>query len=60
MSDNMHTEPEELTEDQRYNLACSKAQEAASKAYWDMDHRLGELEEEYGLDYGTLEDYRLR
>lgn len=60
MADNMHTDPKVLTKSERYNVACSKAQQAATQAYWDVDHRLGELEEEYGLEYGTLDDYRLR
>ena len=60
MADNMHTEPADLTEDQRYNVACEKARVAAANAYWDMDHILGGLEETYGLEHGTWDDYRLR
>lgn len=49
----------ELSYDDRLSNAQDRAREAYMNAMWDNDQVLGILEREYGLEYGTLDEYRI-
>jgi len=49
----------ELSYDDRLSRASETARENYSNAMWDNHQVLGILEREYGLEYGTLDDYRI-
>ena len=49
----------ELSYDERLSKATDRAHEEYMNAMWDNDQVLGILEREYGLEYGTLDQYRI-
>ncbi len=49
----------ELSYDERFSAASDKAHTERMNAMWDNDQVLGILEREYGLEYGTLDEYRI-
>ena len=49
----------ELSYDERLSNAQDRAREEYMNAMWDNDQVLGILEREYGLKYGTLDEYRI-
>ena len=49
----------ELSYDDRLSRATNKAHEEYMNAMWSNHQVLGILEREYGLEYGTLDDYRI-
>ena len=49
----------EKTHEERFVNACAKASDWCSNAISENHHMLGNLETEYGLEYGTLDLYRL-
>jgi len=49
----------ELSYDERLSNAQDRAREEYMNAMWDNDQVLGILEREYGLEYGTLDQYRI-
>ena len=49
----------ELSYDERLSEASERARENYSNAVWDNHQMLGIWEREFGLEYGTLDQYRI-
>ena len=49
----------EMSYEDRLSEASEKARENYSNAVWDNHQMLGLWEREYGLEYGTLDEYRI-
>ena len=55
----MHTDAEDLTEDERYEIAAEKARVRYMELFWEQDRYVDRLEEEYGLETDALKEYRI-
>ena len=49
----------EMSYDDRLSAADDRARSEFMNAMWDNHQMLGILEREYGLEYGTLDEWRI-